>query len=182
MDLRAERTRTLLFQAFSELMQKHDFDSISVSELCEKAMIRRATFYRHFKNKDDFFSAYVAKVREKISVQASFGTDSNLDIAAYCQRMTELFANLIEANEATMRKQQIGGSFDKLLGIAINQIANDLALHIAKTQGTEVDTGLASFYIGGLFGLARHHLTSEAPFDRMRFLAEHRRITNALFS
>lgn len=46
----------------------------------------------------------------------------------------------------------------------------------------QVDEGLSAFYVGGLFGLARRHLSGNAPFDRNAFLHEHRRITNMLFA
>ena len=47
-DLRYVRTNQMLCNAFTELLQKKEFEDITIDELCKKAFIRRATFYTHF--------------------------------------------------------------------------------------------------------------------------------------
>ena len=47
-DLRVIRTRKLLSTALFDLMAEKDFSQITVNDICEKAMVRRATFYNHF--------------------------------------------------------------------------------------------------------------------------------------
>lgn len=181
MDLRAKRTRNLLFEAFKELIEKKDYDDISVSNLCNKSQIRRATFYRHFNNKDDFFSAYITEVRDKVSKKITRNIETGMSICEYCQKMTEQFAELIVENQAMMRRQKIGGTFDRLLGIAMEQIAKDFNLYIEKLTNSAINEGLSAFYIGGLFGLLRHHLAVDIPFNKDNFLNEHRYITEMLF-
>ena len=55
-DLRVQKTYAALFQAFQELLTEKDFESITVTELCDRAMIRTATFYKHFADKYAFFA------------------------------------------------------------------------------------------------------------------------------
>ena len=50
-------------QAFTELLEEHKYEDITVAMLCEKAMIRRTTFYKHFSDKADFFSFYINELR-----------------------------------------------------------------------------------------------------------------------
>lgn len=50
-DLRVRRTRHLLQQAFMELMMEKGFQSITVQDIAERAMVNRATFYDHFVDK-----------------------------------------------------------------------------------------------------------------------------------
>ena len=47
-DRRARRTKTLLKNAYIELLQEKKFTEISVKELCELADINRGTFYLHY--------------------------------------------------------------------------------------------------------------------------------------
>ncbi len=63
-DLRIVKTRKALFDTFLEFLQQEGFDSITVNALCEKAMVRRATFYKHFADKYDFFAAFVRHISE----------------------------------------------------------------------------------------------------------------------
>ncbi|MBR5259048.1 MAG: TetR family transcriptional regulator [Eggerthellaceae bacterium] len=66
MDIRRQRTRALLVQAFEELSRTKALQEISVSEICELATVRRGTFYKHFEDKDDFFRYYLTTVTADI--------------------------------------------------------------------------------------------------------------------
>lgn len=50
-DLRVRRTHVLLRKAFLELLTEKDFQSITVQEIADRAMVNRATFYDHFLDK-----------------------------------------------------------------------------------------------------------------------------------
>jgi AcrR family transcriptional regulator len=50
-DPRILRTRKLLQQALVKLMEKKEFDTISVQDIAEEATINRATFYDHYPDK-----------------------------------------------------------------------------------------------------------------------------------
>ena len=39
------------------------FEDITVAMLCDRAVIRRTTFYKHFADKSEFFSFYVDSLR-----------------------------------------------------------------------------------------------------------------------
>lgn len=52
-DLRVRRTRKLLRDALVSLMAERGFEAITVQDLAERAMINRATFYRHYRDKAD---------------------------------------------------------------------------------------------------------------------------------
>lgn len=53
MDLRKRRSIQLLWKAFFDLMtvEKIRFSKITVDQICEKAMVHRSTFYKHFDDK-----------------------------------------------------------------------------------------------------------------------------------
>lgn len=67
-DLRVIRTKKMTFEAFITLMEEKSFESISVQEIAEQAMINRATFYAHFKNKEDLFEQLLHYVMESLTV------------------------------------------------------------------------------------------------------------------
>ena len=53
-DPRAKRTRKMLIDAFSSLVQNKNAETITVKELVEKAGLSRATFYLHFEDMPSF--------------------------------------------------------------------------------------------------------------------------------
>ena len=52
MDRRQRKTRQAIFDTFSELLSRKDFNQITVSEIIAGADVGRATFYAHFETKD----------------------------------------------------------------------------------------------------------------------------------
>lgn len=53
-----EYTRFYITQALFKLMRAYEYDKISVTDIAEKAGVGRATFYRHFKRKEDVIVYY----------------------------------------------------------------------------------------------------------------------------
>lgn len=50
-DLRVKKTLKLLSDSLQELMCEKPFEKITVVDICERAMVHRATFYAHFDDK-----------------------------------------------------------------------------------------------------------------------------------
>ena len=58
-DLRVRRTRKLLQTALMELTIQKGFETVTVKDICEQAMVNRATFYRHYADKYDLLDQYM---------------------------------------------------------------------------------------------------------------------------
>lgn len=52
-DLRVQRTKEAIRDAFTEMICEMDFEKISIKELTEQARINRKTFYLHYNSLDD---------------------------------------------------------------------------------------------------------------------------------
>lgn len=52
-DLRVVRTRKAIQEAFTSLVSERGFDAVTVRDISERAMVNRATFYRHFRDKHE---------------------------------------------------------------------------------------------------------------------------------
>lgn len=52
-DPRIARTTQALGRALIELIQERDYDEITVQQILDRAGVGRATFYAHYRNKDD---------------------------------------------------------------------------------------------------------------------------------
>lgn len=53
LDRRVQRTRKLLRESLMALILEEGYDAISIQDITDKANLGRATFYLHFKDKDD---------------------------------------------------------------------------------------------------------------------------------
>ncbi|MBB3128173.1 AcrR family transcriptional regulator [Paenibacillus rhizosphaerae] len=69
-DPRVLRTRQFIKEAFRELLQKKDFDSITINDIAQRATINRATFYAHYEDKYALLDEFTEQAfRERISDQ-----------------------------------------------------------------------------------------------------------------
>ena len=75
-DLRITKTKAALSNAFFDMLTNMTFEEITVNELCETAGVRRATFYKHFNDKNDFVTFIVKDVRDKFD-QNTWNKDVN---------------------------------------------------------------------------------------------------------
>ena len=50
-DLRVRRTHKLLFETLITLIKEKGIESLSVTEVCERAMVHRTTFYKYYEDK-----------------------------------------------------------------------------------------------------------------------------------
>ena len=50
MDIRIEKTRQSIINAFIELRSHKELERITIKELCEKAQINKSTFYAHYQD------------------------------------------------------------------------------------------------------------------------------------
>ena len=64
-DLRILKTYKALTTTFLQLLEKKRFEDITVNELCNLAMVRRATFYKHFADKYEFFIFVIRETQQQ---------------------------------------------------------------------------------------------------------------------
>src|ERR1700752_1020493 len=60
LDPRIRRTRRLLQDALQKLLEKKEFDDISVQDIAEAATVNRATFYDHYNDKFALLECMIA--------------------------------------------------------------------------------------------------------------------------
>ncbi|MEW9031593.1 MAG: TetR/AcrR family transcriptional regulator C-terminal domain-containing protein [Planifilum fimeticola] len=61
-DLRVRRTRRLLWEAFMAELSERSFEEITVKGICERAMVHRTTFYKHYQDKYDLLEQGIRQI------------------------------------------------------------------------------------------------------------------------
>ncbi|MGM9606219.1 MAG: TetR/AcrR family transcriptional regulator [Oscillospiraceae bacterium] len=173
-DLRIERTYLLLHNAFTDLLEEKRFEEVTVNELCERAMIRRTTFYKHFADKYEYFAFYMKELC------ASFQDQLPPDVAGdelnpYFLSMCRELLRFISRHEKLIRNVADSTVFPVVLDILSEQIADDVLRVQRRMKKTEtVDKlrmeGLAAFYSGGLLNVLRLWLKLGTPIDEERLI------------
>jgi AcrR family transcriptional regulator len=66
LDRRVKRTRRMLRQALLELIIEQGYDNLTITELTERADLRRATFYLHYSDIDELLLAVLQHLFDKL--------------------------------------------------------------------------------------------------------------------
>ena len=153
-DLRIIKTYNKLTDAFGVMMKEIPFDEITVFDLCERAKVRRATFYKHFADKYDFFRNIVniimtnmdkkVAVRTKHSRITDYITLFVKEIIIYFDAKPEILSNILNSN-----------AFPIIFDIITNCTHESLKNHLEESisEGVEFATdpdSFASFLNGGI--------------------------------
>ena len=116
-DLRVQKTKAALFRAFYELLSEKSYESITVNELCERATVRRATFYKHYSDKQDFLVGIVTRFRESFNDMMS--AQIGCDIKDYFSKYLELILGKIAAHPAIAKNILTSQMRDPFINVVI---------------------------------------------------------------
>lgn len=158
LDLRIQKTYLALTNAFLEMMEEMPFEEIRVSELCDRAMIRKSTFYKHFGDKYELLAFIVRQTQEKLNAQLAAERTGG-DIVAYYTRLLTLVFSFLEENKTLVRSAVRSNSFPMLLSILSDQIILDIQdkLREDARRGEELPAApeiMATFFVGGILETA----------------------------
>ena len=98
LDLRVIKTRAALTDALYKLMCEKSLDEITVTELCQRAMIRMATFYKHFGDKTELLVYLIQEMMLLSKENNEIGYDPE-DPYSYYSGVFSYLIDFVESNE-----------------------------------------------------------------------------------
>ena len=136
-DARVRYTRKVLRDALFDSLKTKSINQVTVKEVCEKAELNRATFYKHYrdcydlieqlqKEQLDEFEKIFVKNKEKI------GTDLARDILNLLDKYSDL-------NEATVKGKVADEMKNSMIDIAREQSLEAWKRYMPKASDEEVE-------------------------------------------
>lgn len=139
-DLRVQRTKKALITTFSDLLETKSFDNITIQDLCEKANVRRSTFYRHFNDKYDLLNHIVGTLIEYFRTLHLPEIDPK-DSRQFFNKFMKDILLFISDNKAMVKSVISINIYSEVYQILYNQI-----YAVVKRQ-IEFDKQIGRFYI-----------------------------------
>lgn len=172
-DLRIQKTHQLLHHAFTELMEEKGFEGFTVGELCEKAMIRRATFYKHFADKYEYFTFYMTEIFGSFHGRLKPGMEAE-DVNAYALDLCRELIRFVQAHTRFIEKAMVASVAPTTLTILLDLLHSEVqhALENADQVGlTQAQLeGQALFFTGGVLSILFRYLQAGKAIDEVEFL------------
>lgn len=154
MDLRIRKTYLSLHNAFTALLEEKRFDEITVNELCDRAMIRRTTFYKHFADKYEYFTFYLKETVQTFQDQLAPDVESH-EVNAYLLHMSRELVRFLRSHNKLVINVRESSMFPVLLSILLDEISAD-SIQVLQRADRENEMNkekrecLAAFYAGGM--------------------------------
>ena len=106
MDRRQRRTRSLIFRAFSALLEKKNYSSITVQDIIDEADIGRSTFYAHFDTKDELLKALCTDIFDHVFSEAILSEEKHdfSHHSSFRDRITHILYHLQEKQQGLVQR------------------------------------------------------------------------------
>jgi len=103
MDKREQKSLEAIYNAFRKVINKKDYESITVQDIIDSANISRSTFYAHFKQKDDVLNSICEDIFDHV-FSASLHKEKDHDFSQasifdYKHLITHIFYHFLDEKE-----------------------------------------------------------------------------------
>ena len=154
-DLRIIKTKNGIYNALLDLMREKQFEEIKVSDICDKALINRSTFYAHFEDKYELLASYIKEMKESLAEELK----KNKNITStkeYYIEMIRLFLNHIESKKDMYVAMAINNRNGILTDIVSDAIDHDIIYHLEENDNKKdvPNSIIAKFYLGAVVNVA----------------------------
>jgi AcrR family transcriptional regulator len=165
MDLRVVKTYRALTDAFWQVLSEKKFEEITVNELCNRALVRRATFYKHFADKYEFFAFVVRAKQTEFDAQIRQRIDQSQGQSFYIGIIKHTL-DFLNSNKKLVQTVLESNMLPTIMDILAKQITLDITQKLKEDaqNGTAHPASpqvMAQFFTGALLYTARWWVTQK---------------------
>lgn len=185
-DLRIQKTRRDLRAAIIGLIKEKPIEKVSVTEICEKAMVNRMTFYKYYEDKFSLLDDTVNEIKDSIEAKVPTTEIKSLEEASiFFAKIIKVLIEFIDNNKDLIYAVQKNGDY-KLLDIItyISESAiNDVLSEVNKVKPLKYSiTVTSSFIYGGFLSTIAYWVDHPDAIDRNQLIQLNEDIRNNLFA
>ena len=175
MDLRARQTYMLLTNALFELLREKSFSEISVTDICEKAMVHRTTFYKHFEDKEHLLRAVISDLQNEFQKHCKEELKGEYTHKEYYLYLFKKVLEYISENKILISKTLFDKTNNYIEEVCCTAIATQLKEHFKMREKNHCvkfkipHSILATYYTSASISLADWWLKNDMsiPIDDM---------------
>ncbi len=186
-DARVIKTKAKLTEEFSRLLCDRKFEDINVNELCDRAGVRRATFYKHFSGKYGFLEYFVGHLRENFDRRYPMMQKKVSSPADYYTEYAVAIIDFITENEAMIQNALDSDMLPSLIQVIISRNFEDTQNRLRQTtdEGARLPASVeitASMMTSAVAGTIVWWLKSGKALPKDRLCAEISSVISAIVS
>lgn len=173
-DLRIIRTRKLLSNTLLDMMEEESIEKISVIDLCNRAMVNRATFYAHFEDKYHLLAFALEELKDELYEKFTKETKLTTPIETISSLMMMAIDFFFDKHNhiANIIRNNRNG---KVVSTIQDSIAHSIKYQLSKYKDTyEIKLPLqvlSSFVAGGMVSTALWCIDNPGKYSQEEFLS-----------
>jgi AcrR family transcriptional regulator len=166
-DLRVRRTHKLLWEALMAELSVQPFEEITVKDICERAMVHRTTFYKHYEDKYALLEQGTRQMYDALQIEVNTPSgDSSSDLLS---TLVRLFVHVAEHQQfyTLMLCGEGGGRFQKLVKKYITeQTESKMSILTPANQSLAVPPVIhAQFFAGAFISILAWWIENDMPLS-----------------
>ena len=174
-DIRVKRTYNQLFSALIELLGEKSFDDLTVLEICDKAGVHRATFYKHFVDKYDFLNICFNMNLKNLTFDKIAESYTPETMKKSCMKMIMKVLDFVEENKSliiSLSTDRSSSTFNTALNDSIAAFLEERinTVRPKNEKLTKTVPLLANYYAGAIVGIIKWWAVNQASYSKQDFL------------
>ena len=184
-DARIVKTKNKLYETFLDLLKKNLFEDITINEICAMAKVRRATFYKHFKDKYDFLASMTAALINSFDSRVSNSQFKGYSLEFHIAYVHEMISFLIQNEDIIkliFKSSQASSLISTIILTNYNVIKERLEICVANGHKliASVDT-VTTMLSGGIGTMIVKWFEAGRPTSEYEFIIEIEKMLKAVF-
>lgn len=179
-DPRVKRTRQFIRDALIALIREKGFEKITVQDIAEHAMINRATFYLHYRDKydlmqqnsDEILNELIENINSAPLDLAAFDFHSNQPHPSFV-RLFEQIALHADFYQVLLGEHRIPSFTSRLTGVITEFVSKGLGMVAPDDQQLAVPREIVVKYtVGAFLGVILWWLENDMPYTAKHMAAK----------
>lgn len=163
-DLRVRKTRKALIDAMLSLLKRKKFDRITVNDICEEALVSRASFYLHFENKFELVKYWIDHITSTLEEDIHNETQEQVveKSVEFILTYRQVLSNLVDDYSVEILKY----FFDALACVLLEKFS---FINENIHSSIKSDLIVFEFFSGGLISLYNWQVKNNYRLDKNLF-------------
>ena len=165
LDLRIQKTYLALTKSLYEMMKEMAFEDIRVVDICDRAMVRKSTFYKHFADKTELLAFMVRRLKDKFDENIYLDKNDISPVEYFVSFMDQIFA-FLNNNDELVNSVIKSSSLPIVINVLSEQAIPDVRAKLKEDKKNGYNmiaepNFLASFFVGGIMEIVRDWLIND---------------------
>lgn len=184
-DARILKTKARLYDAFFALLHEKLFEEITINEICTRAVVRRATFYKHFSDKYAFLADMTESIVKNIDAKIQSESHSGYPIEYHIEYVHKLIDYLICEHDAVallFKSAQMPMLVSTIAGVNYEVLEERLTMSVAGGEMLVASVRtVATMLAGGIGTMIASWLEGGMAIPKEELLLEIEKVIRAVF-